>query len=87
MPNHACLSGNLGDKRSQKKAIGPSFHNECVSCNKETNKTKIFLTNKLKDQRRMVNISGILQKFSGQSLSLFIADILMSSTPNLQLDV
>ena len=22
VPNHACLSGNLGDKRSQKKAIG-----------------------------------------------------------------
>ena len=52
VPNHGCLSGNERDKRSQKKAIGPSFgYKQISSCYKETNTTKMF--QKVKNQKKI----------------------------------
>ena len=49
MPNHGCLSGNERDKRSQKKAIGPSFGYKYISsCYKKANTTKTFHMNDMK---------------------------------------
>ena len=86
MPNHGCLSGNERDKRSQKKAIGPSFGYKYISsCYKKANRTKTFQMNDVRDFDEhfymfldFLNSKIVIRIY-------FTGDIFLYSTPIFQL--